>query len=295
MKRIKAPRFLFFTGVVICLFSTYMNHRHNQKLLHRDFLEKVQWLKTQDIVSKHQVKHIMVKKQEETIQLVSLAQSGVRIGIYAHRLQCTNCWKTVANNINNICKTYHITEPFILFDGFRPSDIRIMERDDSLKIEHFSVVDYEDPYLQSLSRVGKPYVFLLNPDSTISSIMYYDDAIVPMIKEFFKSLSIDSIYPGHIKIQNQHIQLGKIPCRKEFKIHYIIKNESRNVCNIKKIIPSCTCLQVENNFKQILPGETKILDIVFFSDVYGPFRREIELYTDTRNEPYILSIEGDSQ
>ena len=297
MRKITFSQIFLVAGAIICLFATYMNYKYNRKLQHRELMEKVQWMKMQDIVSIHPVNHITVKNtQGEMIPLPALAQNGVRIGIYAHRSQCTDCWRTIATNIKNMCEAFHVAAPFILFDGFRPTDIRIMAKEkDSLQIESFFMNEYEDKYLQRLSITGKTYVFLLNPDSTMSSVMYYDDAIVPVMKEYIKTFSVDSLYSDHLTIENPHIQLGKIPCRKEFKLHYIIKNNSRHDCNILKIIPSCTCLQIENSLERIEPGKTAELNVVFFSDVFGAFYREIEIYTDTRDDPYILSVEGSSQ
>lgn len=297
MRRFHFSQIFLLAGVIVCLFATYTNFKYNKKVQHRELLEKVQWMKMQDAVSIHPVNHLTVRNtQGDTIPLTALAQDGVRMGIYAHRSQCADCWRTVATNIRNICQSYHVADPFILFDGFRPADIRIMSKEkDSLQIESFFMNEYEDTYLKRLSVTGKTYVFLLNMDSTMSSIMYYDDAIVPVMKEYIKSFSIDSLHSGQITIDNPHIQLGTIPCRKEFYLHYTIKNNSKDDCNIIKIIPSCTCLQIEDSIERIAPGQTANLNVVFFSDVFGAFYREIELYTDTRDEPYILSIEGDCQ
>ena len=297
MKEKRLSQVLVALGVIICVFATWSNYRYNQKLLHKELLEKVQWLKMQDVVTDHSVSKITVTSVHgATESLSSLAKNGARVGVYANRSQCADCWRTVAANMQDICQTYHITNPFILLDGFRPADRRIMANEsDSLKMEFFFMNDCEDPYLHKLSMMGKPYVFLLNPDSTMSSVMYYCDAIVPVMKEFLKSFSVDSLSLGHLTIDEPHIQLGTIACRKEFRLHYIIRNNSRNVCKIVKVVPSCTCIEIENNLKRIEPGETVNFDVVFFSDVLGLFMREIELYTDSRSEPYILSIEGNSQ
>ena len=297
MRRIPFSRIFLPAGVIVCLFTTYTNYKYNKKFQQRELSEKVQWMKMQDAVSIHPVNPLTVRNtQGDTIPLTAVAQDGARVGIYAHRSQCAECWRTVATNIRNICKSFHVADPCILFDGFRPADIRIMSKEiDSLQIESFITNEYEDTYLHRLAATGKTYVFLLNMDSTMSSVMYYDDAIVPVMKEYIKSFSLDSLYAGHIRIDNPHIRLGTIPCRKEFKLHYIIKNNSKDDCHIMKIIPSCTCLQIENSLERIAPGQTADLNVVFFSDVFGSFYREIEIYTDTRDEPYILRVEGNCQ
>ena len=185
MRRIPFSRIFLPAGVIVCLFTTYTNYKYNKKFQQRELSEKVQWMKMQDAVSIHPVNPLTVRNtQGDTIPLTAVAQDGARVGIYAHRSQCAECWRTVATNIRNICKSFHVADPFILFDGFRPADIRIMSKEiDSLQIESFITNEYEDTYLHRLAATGKTYVFLLNMDSTMSSVMYYDDAIVPVMKE----------------------------------------------------------------------------------------------------------------
>ena len=283
-------------GIMVCLFATYMNYKYNEKLQIRDLQEKAKWLKGQDIVSSHDISDLKIfSSHGDTMSLSSLAKYGVRIGIYAHRSQCSDCWKVIARNIQNICNMYHVTEPFILADGFRPIDLRIMAKDDNIIVPFFGLLENDDSYIAKMSRVGKPFVFLLNQDSSISSVMFYNDAIVPILEEYLKSLSVDSLNKGCLVVDKPNIKLGTVPIRREFSLHYSIKNSSNKICKIKEVTPSCSCVEIKDYPSQINPGKTSDIDVVFTSDLFGPFMREIEVYTDFQDEPYVLTIEGNCQ
>lgn len=287
---------IFLLVILLCMFATYMNYKQEKKREHKELQEKVRWMQTQDVVSIHHIDTLQVATVErDTIDLSSLAREGRRIGIYAHRSQCSDCWRAVVRNMRNICKAYHIEEPFVLADGFRTIDVRVMEKEDSIGVPIYTLLDNEDLYIHDLSLAGKPFVFLLNPNATMSSVICYNDVIVPEMMEYFKTLSVDSMYTGEVHVTPSCVKLGKIPHRREFKLHFSMKNASQKVCNITRIEPSCTCVQIEKVPDCILPGKTVEINMVFFSDMLGPFMREIEVYTDFRDEPYILSIEGNCQ
>lgn len=293
MKKKLISNFALALLAVVCFFATYMNYKHNQKLMLRDLKEKAMWMKMQDIVSTHSIKDILVAtSNKDTLYLSSFAQDGTRIGVYAHRSQCSDCWKIIAQNIRNICKTYHITEPFILANGFRPIDVRVMEKEDSLGIPLYTILNDKDQFIEHLSQERKPFVFLLNPDATMSSVMFYNDAVVPIMKEYFKTLSNDSLHTGEVHMAPSHIRLGKIPHRREFKLHFTIRNNSQKRCNILKVNPSCTCIQIENMPDCIDSANTEDIHFIFTSDMLGPFVREIEIYTDFKKEPFVLSVTG---
>ena len=286
--------FILAVLVLLCVSVTYMNYRHNEKLARRELQEKVRWMMLQDAVSRHDVSGIRVATSDrDTMPLATLAQDGRRIGIYAHRAQCSDCWEVIAMNVRNICKAYHIGEPFILAEGFRPIDVRVMEREDSLGVPIYALLqDCEDSYIRQLSMEGKPFVFLQNPDSTISSVMYYNDVVVPVMKEYFKTLSADSLHTGKVTITPSRVRLGKVPHRRDFNLRFSIRNDSTHNCRVRKVVTSCTCMQIEKMPDSVATGKSADINVVFKSDMLGAFEREIEVYTDTREEPYVLKIEG---
>ena len=105
MRRIPFSRIFLPAGVIVCLFTTFTNYMYNKKFQQRELSEKVQWMKMQDAVSIHPVNPLTVRNtQGDTIPLTAVAQDGARVGIYAHRSQCAECWRTVATNIWNNCK-----------------------------------------------------------------------------------------------------------------------------------------------------------------------------------------------
>lgn len=286
--------FILAVLVLLCVSATYMNYRHNEKLARRELQEKVRWMRLQDAVSRHDISDIQVATSDkDTMALATLAQDGRRIGIYAHRAHCSDCWKVIAMNVRNICKAYHIAEPFIMADSFRPIDVRVMEREDSLEVPFYAILqDCEDSYIRQLSMEGKPFVFLLNPDGTVSSVMYYNDVIVPVMKEYFKTLSADSLHTGKVTITPSRIRLGKVPHRRDFNLHFSIKNDSAQSCKIRKVVPSCTCMQIGEVPGSVAPGKSADIHMVFTSDMLGAFERELEIYVDSREEPYVVTIEG---
>ncbi len=286
--------FILAVLVLLCVSVTYMNYSHNEKLARRELQEKVRWMRLQDAVSRHDISDILVATSgKDTMSLVTLAQDGRRIGIYAHRAQCSDCWKVIAMNVRNICKAYHIAEPFILAEGFRPIDVRVMEREDSLGVPIYALLqDCEDSYIRQLSMEGKPFVFLLNSDATISSVMYYNDVIVPVMKEYFKTLSADSLHTGKVTITPSRVRLGRVPHRRDFNLHFSIRNDSTQSCHIRKIIPSCTCMQIGEVPDRVAPGKEADINVLFTTDMLGAFEREIEVYIDSREEPYVLTVEG---
>lgn len=131
--------FLLLIG--LCMYATYSNYQKQEKRARTELHEKALWMKSQDVVSAHPVNKLqVVATGRDTMSLTALACGGRRIGIYAHRSQCSDCWKAVARNMRSICKAYHIGEPFVLADGFRPIDVRVMAREDSLGVPIYALL-----------------------------------------------------------------------------------------------------------------------------------------------------------
>lgn len=283
--------FLLLIG--LCMYATYSNYQKQEKRARTELHEKALWMKSQDVVSAHPVNKLqVVATGRDTMSLTALARGGRRIGIYAHRSQCSDCWKAVARNMRSICKAYHIGEPFVLADGFRPIDVRVMEREDSLGVPIYALLENDDFYMRNLSLAGRPFVFLLNPDSTISSVTCYNDIVVPVLKEYLKGFSRDSLYTGDVRLEPSRFRLGRVLHNREFPLHFTIRNGSRSMCRIRKIDTSCICIRLEPTPDSIPPGGSVEVSMVFQADVPGPFERKVKVYTDFQAEPYQFTIEG---
>ena len=283
----------FLLLILLCMYVTYANYRQEEKRFRKELREKVLWMQSQDVASVHHIDTLLVAStNRDTVSLSSLAQGGQRIGVYAHCSQCSDCWKAIARNMNNICKAYHLDAPFVLADGFRVIDMRVVEREDSLDVPIYVLLENEDPYIRNLSLAGKPFVFLLNPNSTISSVTCYNDIIVPVLKEYLKSLSRDSLYTGEVLLEPARFRLGRVLHNREFPLRFTIKNNTRRTCRIKSIDTSCICIRLREAPDSIPPGGTAEVNMVYLSDMVGPFQRTVKVYTDFQKEPYLFSIEG---
>jgi hypothetical protein len=91
---------------------------------------------------------------------------------------------------------------------------------------------------------------------------------------------------------NYHIDLGTLDYDSEIKATFNFKNTTRNLINIKQVKADCKCTNAYANKKEIHPGETGFVEVIFrSSNQPGEENHKIWISTDIPDhEKTILSI-----
>lgn len=289
----KVFNLILWVMVLLCVYITYKNYTLNEDNTEKSLEERIEWLELQEAASSHDISGLTVQDiKADSIFLSELAENGPRIGIYANRIQCSDCWKTVVQNMREICRSYQLEQPFLLAEGFTLLDMRIMEKQDSLNIPLYLLQSHDATFLKKLERKEKPFIFFLNPDATISSILFYEDAIVPMLTGYLKKRSPEHLSADSLIISKPVINLGGVPERRSFTLRYVISNHSDHDYKIVKVEPFCSCIAPEDNPTAIAAHKSVELTFSFVSDGLGSFDRKINIYTDQRKEPYTFHVVG---
>ena len=88
-----------------------------------------------------------------------------------------------------------------------------------------------------------------------------------------------------------HLSLNKDHPRDSFDFVYSNAGDSNLV--IYSVDPSCDCLTATFEQKMLAKGESSYIRIYFDgTNEHGDFWRTLDVYTNTKKEPYTLEIEG---
>lgn len=268
------------------------------------------WLTFQGMASSYKLANLSVirynKNYSDTIPIIHLAAEGARIGIYINRNQCISCWEKIVNKIRNITDTIkNIQQPFILAEGYNSRDIRVIERDDSLKVPIFAVVMKmkENQILSYLATSNRTFIFQLQPDGRITNIIFYDDIIAPFLGRFLEKIMQNELMLNQndgknaegFKILNPIIKLGDVLTRRKYEIVYYVQNNNQHTCTISGIATQCNCIIEKKYPKSIKPREIDQIKLTYISNGFGKFSKEAKVQTNLRKEPYILKFEGNIQ
>jgi hypothetical protein len=105
---------------------------------------------------------------------------------------------------------------------------------------------------------------------------------------------------GLVKNLSSSIPEKQDPCLKDFglikagevaKHSFTIKNESKEVLNIKDVSTSCGCTVTEIKNKMLKPGESTLVDVKFDSKGYsGAVEQFVYVSTDSLDESLVRFI-----
>ena len=96
------------------------------------------------------------------------------------------------------------------------------------------------------------------------------------------------------KITTQHevVDCGHVKFRHPVTAEFVMKNEGNKPLVIHNMLKSCGCTEVEYPKKSIAAGESFVVKAVYDAKQMGTFNKQVCLYTNAADEPFILSMRG---
>lgn len=96
------------------------------------------------------------------------------------------------------------------------------------------------------------------------------------------------------KITTQHevVDCGQVVFRKPVTAEFVLKNDGLKPLVINNVLKSCGCTEVDYPKTSIAAGESFVIKAVYDAKQMGSFTKQVCLYTNADEEPFILSMRG---
>ena len=96
------------------------------------------------------------------------------------------------------------------------------------------------------------------------------------------------------KITTQHevVDCGQVVFSKPVTAEFVLKNDGHKPLVINNVLKSCGCTQVDYPKTSIAAGESFVIKAVYDAKQMGTFTKQVCLYTNADEEPFILSMRG---
>lgn len=96
------------------------------------------------------------------------------------------------------------------------------------------------------------------------------------------------------KITTQHevVDCGQVVFRKPVTAEFVLKNDGHKPLVINNVLKSCGCTEVDYPKTSIAAGESFVIKAVYDAKQMGTFTKQVCLYTNADEEPFILSMRG---
>ena len=96
------------------------------------------------------------------------------------------------------------------------------------------------------------------------------------------------------KISTQHeiVDCGQVVFRKPVTAEFLMKNEGSKPLIIHQVYKSCGCTEVVYPKNSVAPGDSFLVKAVYDAKQMGTFHKQICLYSNASEEPFILSMRG---
>lgn len=96
------------------------------------------------------------------------------------------------------------------------------------------------------------------------------------------------------KITTQHevVDCGQVVFNKPVTAEFVLKNDGLKPLVINNVLKSCGCTEVDYPKTGIAAGESFVIKAVYDAKQMGSFTKQVCLYTNAGEEPFILSMRG---
>ena len=96
------------------------------------------------------------------------------------------------------------------------------------------------------------------------------------------------------KITTQHevVDCGQVVFNKPVTAEFVLKNDGPKPLVINNVLKSCGCTEVDYPKTSIAAGESFVIKAVYDAKQMGTFTKQVCLYTNADEEPFILSMRG---
>ena len=88
------------------------------------------------------------------------------------------------------------------------------------------------------------------------------------------------------------VDLGRVKSNDPVVVRIPIQNTGNKKLEIRDIKTSCGCVKPEMSQMTIKPGKTQILTIRFNTDIIGYFTKFVDVYSNAKNSPLLLTLYG---
>ena len=95
-----------------------------------------------------------------------------------------------------------------------------------------------------------------------------------------------------ISTQNEIVDCGQVVFRKPVTAEFLMKNEGSKPLIIHQVYKSCGCTEVVYPKNGVAPGDSFLVKAVYDAKQMGTFHKQICLYSNASEEPFILSMRG---
>mgnify|MGYP002461628852 CR=1 FL=1 len=96
------------------------------------------------------------------------------------------------------------------------------------------------------------------------------------------------------KITTQHevVDCGQVVFNKPVTAEFVLKNDGLKPLVINNVLKSCGCTEVDYPKTSIAAGESFVIKAVYDAKQMGTFTKQVCLYTNAGEDPFILSMRG---
>ena len=96
------------------------------------------------------------------------------------------------------------------------------------------------------------------------------------------------------KITTPHevVDCGQVVFSKPVTAEFVLKNDGRKPLVINNVLKSCGCTEVDYPKTGIAAGESFVIKAVYDAKQMGTFTKQVCLYTNAGEDPFILSMRG---
>lgn len=96
------------------------------------------------------------------------------------------------------------------------------------------------------------------------------------------------------KITTQHevVDCGQVVFNKPVTAEFVLKNDGHKPLVINNVLKSCGCTEVDYPKTGIAAGESFVIKAVYDAKQMGTFTKQVCLYTNAGEAPFILSMRG---
>lgn len=96
------------------------------------------------------------------------------------------------------------------------------------------------------------------------------------------------------KITTQHevVDCGQVVFNKPVTAEFMLKNDGHKPLVINNVLKNCGCTEVDYPKTSIAAGESFVIKAVYDAKQMGTFTKQVCLYTNADEEPFILSMRG---
>lgn len=192
----KKENLIIIVGLVylFTLLSFYIYIKDNNKQIKQADEQKTEnlqkWFDKQIQIAAYDVAKVqLIDSTNIPMPMVQLAKKGTRIGFFVCDISNVAEWEKELHYLKTFAaQNVDMEQPFFFTRSMHGRELRIIKREYAIP---FPVYSYYPTFGQDdivyLTMLGRSFFFVLNPDGMISSIIFPDEAIRPLITTYFKT------------------------------------------------------------------------------------------------------------